>query len=321
MIPVSLYSVSNAVISNQDYRYSLEILRDLNIIISNFGTDSEKEEFLKIRSNFQVAAERHYGRHFVNVTSLTYKKEKAEERETSIDLFYDLKLQLIDLYSTLSEFYIFRTQELLDSIAKESTDIIIEYGRGGGKSKYFFSRPIDPLTDVKPYDADKFHYFRVRSSIEQYLDSGYRYLNDARRVFDDVDYIYIMSKERKTNRELSYIIEKHRAAIILARQSKESGIEIYRTLNVHKMTEILGKYDVSNQKILQFPIYDDRIPEQYKVDATDNRKLLFSVEKQRIGNYDDLNPKSAEETDPNNQNRPDKKVETDEIAEEELETE
>ena len=304
VIPYSIYPVSNAVISNQEYRNSLEILRELNIIISNFGTDAEKEELKKIKNDFQIAAQRHYGRHFINVTSLTYKKEESEEKATSIDLFYDLKLQLIDLYSNLSEFYIFRTQEILDSIAKDTVDIIIEYGRGGGKSKYFFSRPIDPLKDNKPYDADKFHYFRIRATVEEYLDSGYRNLEDARRVFDDVDYIYIMSKEKKTNKELSFVLQKHRDAIKLARQGKECGIAIYQTLYTHKMSEILYKYDVSSHNVAQFPIYDDRIPEPYKVDATDNRKLLFSVEKQRIGNYDELNPKSAELTNPNNQKRP-----------------
>ncbi len=305
LIPHSIYPVSNAVISNQEYRKSLEILRELNIIISNFGTDTEKENLKKIRDNFQIAAQRHYGRHFINISSLTYKKEKSSEKETSIDLFYDLKLQLIDLYSELSQFYIFRTQEILDSIAKETVDIIVEYGRGGGRSKYFFSRPIDPLKDNKPYDADKFHYFRIRATIEEYLDCGYRNLEDAQKVFDDVDYIYIMSKDKKTNKELSFILQKHRDAIKLARQGKECGIAIYQTLYTHKMSEILYKYDVSSHKVTQFPIYDDRIPEPYKVDATDNRKLLFSVEKQRIGNYDELNPKSAELTNPNNQKRPD----------------
>ena len=39
-------------------------------------------------------------------------------------------------------------------------------------------------------------------------------------------------------------------------------------------------------KINKNPIYDDRIPEVYKVDAVDNQKLLYKVEKQRIAGYE-----------------------------------
>ncbi len=238
---------------------------------------------------------------FIQITSFTQETEAIDTSTTSVDLFYELKLQLLDMYSNMAALYITRTKDILDGTSQEATDILIEYGKGSGLSKYFFARPVDPLRDVKPYDADKYHYFRSRATIEDYLNSGYRYLEEARNVYTDVDYRYILTKETKTTRELTFMIEKHRAAIIKCRQAKECGIAIHKILNLHDLDGILRKYDVNDTYVQRYPIYDDRIPEKYKVDATDNRRLIWAVEKRRIGNYDELNPESEDETDPNTQ--------------------
>jgi hypothetical protein len=301
LTPITSFSISNATISQQEYAYSLKLIRELNVIVENFGTDEEKQEYEKIRENFQTAAERHYARDFITVSSFEADTESANTSTTSVDLFYELKLELLEMYNKMAQLYISRTKEILDDTAKEATDIIIEYGSGSALSKYFFGRPFNPLKDNKPYDTDKYHYFRARSSIEEYLDNGYRSLQEARLVYNDVDYQYIMTKEIKTSRELTYILEKHRAAIIICRKAKESGLEIYKILNLHDTDGIIRKYDVSNIALQRYPIYDDRLPEKYKVDATDNRKLIWGLEKRRIGNYDELNPDSVDETNPNTQ--------------------
>ena len=37
--------------------------------------------------------------------------------------------------------------------------------------------------------------------------------------------------------------------------------------------------------ILKYPIYDDRVPENFKADAVDVEKMLFSIEKNKISGY------------------------------------
>lgn len=291
-----LFSFSNAQISDSEYRYALELIRELNIIISNFGLDEEKEDFETIKEHFRKAAERHYARDFVTQVSLDDETEEVSNDSTSVNLFYDLKVELLEMYAKYSEFYAQRAEYILNGLAYETTEIIIEYGKGSAQSKYFFSRAFNPLKDNKSYDADKFHYFKIRATLQELLEDGYRYLQESRDVFKDVDYVYIMSKEERTSRELTFLLEKHRAAIKISRQAKENGIEIYRYLNIHDLGDSLSKYDVNNSSILSYPIYDDRIPESLKIDANDNRNLLWTLEKKRVGNYDDLNPKSAEAT-------------------------
>lgn len=291
--PLALFSKSNSAISEEDYVYTLTLLRELNTIVLNFGTEEQVEQYKKIKVYYQVAAERHYSKHFIKSVSLSGNPTPDANIKTSIDLFYELKVDLLEMYEEMSDFYIIRTQVLLDGMAREATDILIEYGKQSALAKYF-QRPVDPLRDSKPYDANKYHYFYKRQSIEAQLDSGYRYLQQARNVYLDVDYLYVKDKEQRTSADLDFLLEKHRAVIILSRQAKECGLAVYQTLNTHKMDDILRKYDVSITNVIRYPIYDDRLPEEFKIDATDNRKLAFNIEKKRVADYEQVNPDSRE---------------------------
>jgi|GEM_PF-238623 len=295
LAPLTLFPKSNATISEEDYQYTLGLLRELSTIVQNFGTEEQIEQYKKIKLYYQIAAERHYSKHFIKSVSLSGNPTPDANIKTSIDLFYELKVDLLEMYASFADFYTLRTKVLLDGMAREATDIMIEYGKQSPMAKYF-QRPVDPLRDTKPYDADKFHYFYHRQSIEAQLDSGYRYLQQARNVYKDVDYMYILAKDQKTSADLDFMIEKHRAVIILSRQAKECGIAVYQTLNTHRMDDILRKYDVSITNVIRYPIYDDRIPEEFKIDATDNRKLSFNIEKKRVSNYEEVNPDAREVT-------------------------
>ena len=58
------------------------------------------------------------------------------------------------------------------------------------------------------------------------------------------------------------------------------GLEIHKILNINKLGDILRKYNLTAQRLN--PIFDDRIPEDYKLDAIDNKKLIYSLEKKRL---------------------------------------
>jgi len=197
-------------------------------------------------------------------------------------MFYDLKVQINALLKDIAEKYDKRTQEILDSTSKEAFDIVVDYGKNGGLANYFY-RPIDPSKDKKPYDPKKYHYFRDKETIERYLNNGYKYLQQSRNIFNDPDFSYILSKETKTSRELDYIMDKYINVIDMRRQSKQYGIEIYRLINSDKISESLKTYDVTILQVQNYPIYDKRIPADYKIDATDNLEMIYSIEQKRIG--------------------------------------
>jgi len=57
-------------------------------------------------------------------------------------------------------------------------------------------------------------------------------------------------------------------------------IEIHKILKAHEIVAIQNKYGIKGNTLE--PIFDDRIPEEYKVDANDNMSLVHSIEKSRL---------------------------------------
>lgn len=288
LIPAAIPAVSPAVTSQEDYVYTLGLIRDLVIIVDNFGTDDQKKRFAEIRTKFQRASERHYAQDFITASSLSEDVPADNTRRTSNELFYDLKMDLIAFLKEMSGVYQSRTQEMLDLIATDATNVIVEYGRNSGLWKYFF-RPIDPLVEKRPYDPRTYYYFHRRQKIEANLSDAYKSLQDSRELLENGDYRYIVDKPKKTKREINFIIDSYMGIIKYCRQAKKNGIEIYKVLNEKDLNDIIRKYDITMGAIGKYPIYDDRVPEKYKVDAVDVEKMLYRIEKTRVPNYDEIN--------------------------------
>ena len=102
-------------------------------------------------------------------------------------------------------------------------------------------------------------------------------------MYSNADYTYIKGKKNKTPDELNYLLSQQQGIIKYCRQSKQYGIEIHKVLKESSLDAIQRKYNITLGTITQYQIYDDRIPEEYKVDAIDNQKLIFKIEKERIG--------------------------------------
>ena len=64
------------------------------------------------------------------------------------------------------------------------------------------------------------------------------------------------------------------------RTAKLYGIEIHKIMNINELIRILEKYELNLNEL--DPIFDDRIPEEYKVDANDNIKLIHTLEMKRL---------------------------------------
>ena len=296
LAPNAAFALSAAVKSQNDYEMTLDMLRDLRIIVENFGSDDQKKRYDEVKALFKQSAERHYAQEFLRPDTITEDAAPDNNAQSSTELFLKLKGELSSVLDTIAKGYIDRSQGIMDSTAKETNDILIDYGRNTGMAKYFY-RPIDPLTEKKPYSADKYHFFRDKESLERYLKNGYKALQDARSIYNNPDYIYIKGKQSKTPDDLNFLLYKQQGIIKYCRQSKQYGLEIHKVLKESSLDAIQKKYGTTLGTITKYPIYDDRIPEEYKVDAIDNQKLIFKIEKERIG-YTSSGSSPQEKTKP-----------------------
>ncbi len=261
--PSTLLAVSSAVKSQEDYVFTLDVMRSLKVIVENFGDPDQLKKYDEIKSQFTSASEEFYAQNFVS----SYQK------------FYNLKERIVTLSEIVSEMYIKRTKEILDSTTKDSFDILLKYSRSGGLIKYV-KKPFDPVFGIKNYKEEEYHFFQDKEIIERYLRNGYKKLQDARNVLNDQDFQYVKNKKTRTSENLDFIITRNMKAISDCRLGKQYGIEIHKIIKVHLIGEIQKKYNLPN--IPLDPVFDDRIPEQYKVDANDNLRLIHAIEKERL---------------------------------------
>lgn len=258
------FARSSATKSGDDYHFTLNILRTISPMVENFGDDSLKKEYEKLQKSFQIASENYYSRKF----------------DTSFEQYRSLKKELINMLKKIAEIYLDRTQKILTSTSTESFKIMIKYNKNSGYGSYF-KRAYNPLKDVKPYEEENYHLFHDREYVEAYIEKGHRSYEDAKRVFNDPEIQYILNRKSLPSKSLNYIINQYMSVAFLCRQSKQYGIEIHKIKNTHLLGESLEKYGITKDSLN--PIFDGRIPDEYKVDAIDNIKLIYAVEMRRLG--------------------------------------
>ncbi len=266
IIPINAMALSTAVKAGNDYNYTLDKLRAMHVMIENFGDEDLRNKYSYIKSLFQESGENLYGQNY----SYSYEK------------FRKLKSELIIMLEKMAQNYLDRTKLILDSTAKNSFDILIEYSRKGGLAAYF-TRPFDPMRDVKPYNEKDYHLFYNREFIENYMKEGYKKYHRAKNIFNDPEIEVTMKRRNLPSESLNYIIDRYCTVVSICRESKQYGVEIYKILNESKLGDSIVKYNIKADRI--DPIFDARIPDEYKVDANDNIKLIHSVELKKLTKY------------------------------------
>lgn len=283
-----LHSESASVQSDRDYKLTLNIIREMDIIVANFGDEKTNKNFnySELKAIFKQAAERHYAQEFLKPVYYTESEDTKIDQsfQSSLDLFQKLKIELIKTLDVLSKEYIKRTRSILDSTSRETNDVIVKYSKKSSLARYFYM-PINPLYEPKPYTTSEFHFFYKRTTLETYLKNGYKTLQDGINIFKNGDFLYINSKKTKTPREYNYLLTSYLNIIKYCRLAKQYGIEIHKKLKENQLPLIQQKYDISYKKIQNFQIFDDRIPESYKIDAIDNKKMSFKIEKERLARW------------------------------------
>jgi hypothetical protein len=266
-ISINAYSVSTYEKTKKQYRFILSTLRKLDTMVQNFPEDGMKDDFAEIKKKFQFAGEEYFG---MNYTS-SYEKFKT------------INTDLGQMLEKFSKKYLKRAKAILDSTSKGSFDILIEFGRDSAYIPYF-RKPFDPIRGVKPYNENftvrDYHLFFHREMISSYIELGYKNYHKANKMFLDEELDYLKKKKAKTIKILNFIGKRYMNIIQICRDAKQYGIEIHKLRNIHQFGDILTKYNLTSRTLSS--IFDDRIPEEYKVDAIDNEKLLFPVEKAKF---------------------------------------
>lgn len=264
---VNSYPVSTYEKTKEQYIFILSTLRELETMVKNFPEDGMKENLDGIKKKFQSAGEEYFGRNY----AISYEKFKA------------INVSLGKMLEQFSKKYLSRAKEILDSTSKDSFEILIQFGRNSPYLPYF-RKPFDPLRGVKPYNeeftARDFHLFFHREMISSYIELGYKNYHRAKNLFEDQDFEYLKKKKAKTIKILNFIVKRYMEIIQVCRDAKKYGIEIHKLRKIHQFGDILTKYNLTSRTLSS--IFDDRIPENFKVDAIDNEKLLYPIEKEKF---------------------------------------
>ena len=263
MIIGNSYAISNSVIAANDYKFILDNLRRMDVMIKNFPDPERKDLYSKIEMEFQNASEELY--------ALRYDSAHIK--------FLKIKNDIINLLDLISINYIERSEKILTEISVKSFKILIEYGRGGSKAAHF-RKPYDPIKGIKSYDEKNYHFFVDKETIERYMKNGFRLLQFAKNSYDDPEIKTLRRKKHILNKSRDTIIKNYLKIIKLCRESKKSGLETFKILNEDKFLDIVKEYKIDNSIIL--PIYDLRIPDEYRRDANDCINLLHSIEEKKI---------------------------------------
>ncbi|MBN2039501.1 MAG: hypothetical protein JW864_05635 [Spirochaetes bacterium] len=254
------FSISTAVKAEMDYKLLLKQLRFSTIAIENFANAEQKKKFDEIKTLFRDASAEHYGQRY----------------EIAFNKFNKVKEDLLPLLDELTLIYLKRSRDILDSTAKQAFDIIIKYSNDTPFAKNF-KYPFDPIENRKGYDEKEYHFYYDRSKIENFLNNGYQNLAQANILYNNADFIYLKSQKKKNREDLNSILKQYTEIIKVCRLAKMYGIEIYKIFNDDKTSEILIKHRISVKNIK--PVFDDRIPDDYKPDAADNELTILDDEK------------------------------------------
>ena len=232
---IQSFSLSTMVKTQNDYNYTLDMLRNMHIMIENFGDEDMRQKYDYIKNLFQEAGENYYGQNFV----ISYEK------------FRKLKSELIIILEKIAQLYLNRTKEILDSTSKNSFNILIEYSKKSGLAK-FFTRSYDPLKDIKPYKEENYHFFHDRERIETYLNEGYKKYHKAVRDFNDPEIEVTKKRKNLPSESLNFLIDRYYNVIQLCRESKQYGIEIHKLTNTNELGKSIIKYNIKGGILIRF---------------------------------------------------------------------
>lgn len=244
---------------------TLDLMVFLEVPLKNFQTPELEKEYAEIKAKFRA--------------SLTYYYEVNYLE--SYRGFLETLVLLEKLYEKLSLQYIDRTNQMLQKAAQTIVSVEIEFHKRAIKNTLFDRDRLAPK-EKQMYDPTEFHFTYTKRDISSNLEMGYNILTEAKEIRQmamDVDKFLEEDKEMDPNTRLRRV-EMYRAVINRCRQSKQNAVQAFRLINKHEVYKVQDQFK-NNYYAKEYnldPVFDPRIPDQYKVDASDSLNRLHSEE-------------------------------------------
>jgi len=244
---------------------TLDLMVFLEVPLKNFQTPEFEKEYAEIKAKFRA--------------SLTYYYEVNYLE--SYRGFLETLVLLEKLYEKLSLQYIDRTNQMLQNAAQTIVNVEIEFHKRAIKNTLFDRDRLAPK-EKQMYDPTEFHFTYTKRDISSNLEMGYNILTEAKEIRQmamDVDKFLEEDKEMDPNTRLRRV-EMYRAVISRCRQSKQNAVQAFRLINKHEVYKVQDQFK-NNYYAKEYnldPVFDPRIPDQYKVDASDSLNRLHSEE-------------------------------------------
>jgi hypothetical protein len=237
----------------------------LEVPLKNFQTPELEKEYDEIKAKFRA--------------SLTYYYEVNYLE--SYRGFLETLVMLEKIYEKLSLQYVDRTNQMLQNAAQTIVNVEIEYHKRAIKNTLFDRDRLAPK-EKQMYDPEDFHFTYTKRDISSNLEMGYNILTEAKEIRQramDVDKFLEEDKEMDPNTRLRRV-EMYRAVITRCRQSKQNAIQAFRLIKKHDIYKVQEQFK-NNYYAKEYnldPVFDPRIPDQYKVDASDSLNRLHAEE-------------------------------------------
>ncbi|MDH4263093.1 MAG: hypothetical protein OEV78_08620 [Spirochaetia bacterium] len=262
----NVYSISIAekarekVVENRQFIYSLEIP------MKNFGSTEQKNDYNAIKDQYMIGLGYFYEGNYVN----SYKE------------LLDAQIKLDKLYEKISMDYIERTTKILQELVKSAVEIDIEFNKDSDLVRRFQTDREAPKEKVA-YDPKKFHFVYDKRTIARNIALGFSHLGDAKRIRDEA-----VSFEEKNYEEgqkvdpaiYKYRLNNYQSVIDLCRAGKKNAFNVYQLINRNEVYSVQkdfkGNRFARESKLL--PVFDPRIPDNYKIDASDTLNLVHEDE-------------------------------------------
>lgn len=261
----SLYGVAASDKAKEKLAQNREYIVELEVALENFGTDDQLAKYGEIKDGYLTGLSYFLQQKYVGAYNTLLENQKSLEK----------------LYEELSMDYIERTNEMLHGIAKQYVDINIKYDFNSELvRRYEVDReaPIEPIS----YDPKNHHLSYDKHDIYNNIKVGYFRLADAERVRK---YALELEKWYEEDKELDHRvhairIENYSIAINLCREAKLNVVRSYQLMNRNDIYTVQTELR-DNQFAIESrldPVFDPRIPDEYKVDASDALRKIHSTE-------------------------------------------
>jgi hypothetical protein len=306
--PVKLIALSSVVKAQQLRMELLSQIRQLDIIIENFGdeklTADDKELIFgkhyseydtnynlekeynayipdkKERENFDFKKEYQESRAIFDKATITFFSRNYIAAEI---MFLETKWRLIKLLKGLSFLYLKKTQVILDEAALTAVKKIVEYGPQNDKLR-IFKVVYDPLRDVLLYNPKEYNFVMSRVDLNNFLEKGFRLLHQAKTNFGYKYRFFYKDEKGNIKTEKTAKTDKLFFNEYLTNFDSDLKVNWLQIINDNRKAKLyafeifrlLNKYRFNGiMNRYRIPpekvdeIFDDRIPDVFQVDFID----------------------------------------------------